>query len=111
MCKVSEYGRTIPDIPVLLIAETKLDDFEKAWGQCSAAMLAAQKLNQMPERPVYGIATNGSSWQFGVLLGRELTVDPNAVALATLDVLNQRIHAVFRAVRAQAVAYTKPVAA
>ena len=111
VCKVSEYGRTIPDIPVLLIAETKLDDFEKAWGQCSAAMLAAQKLNRTPELPVYGIATNGSSWQFGVLDGRVLTVDPNAVALATLDVLNQRIHAVFRAVQAQAVANIRPVAA
>ena len=108
---MSEYGRTIPDIPVLLIAETKLDDFEKAWGQCSAAMLAAQKLNRTPELPVYGIATNGSSWQFGVLDGRVLTVDPNAVALATLDTLTQRIHAVFRAVQAQAIAHIRPVAA
>jgi hypothetical protein len=61
-------------------------------------------LNQAPDVPVYGIATNGGSWQFGVLLGRELTVDPNATSLSTLDVLFQRLHAVFRAVLAQAVA-------
>lgn len=105
VCKVSEYGQTIPDVPYLLVAEAKLDDFERAWGQCSAAMLAAQRLNQAPDVPVYGIATNGSAWQFGVLLGRELTVDPNATALSTLDVLSQRLHAVLRAVRREAAAH------
>ena len=107
ICKVSEYGQTIPDVPVLLVAEAKLDDFERAWGQCSASMLAAQRLNRAPEVPVYGLATNGSSWQFGMLLGRELTVDPNATALSTLDILSQRLHAAMRAVRIQAVAHTR----
>lgn len=110
VCKVSEYGQTIPDTPYLLIAEAKLDDFERAWGQCAAAMLAAQRLNQTPEVPVYGIATNGSEWQFGVLLGRVLTVDPLATALSTLDILCQRMHATFQSVQAQAVAHQVPVA-
>jgi hypothetical protein len=105
ICKVSEYGQTIPDIPYLLIAEAKLDDFERAWGQCSAAMLAAQKLNAVPDLPIYGITTNGNAWQFGVLLGRELTIDPNATALSTLDVVAQRLHAVLRRVRDQALAH------
>jgi hypothetical protein len=107
VCKVSEYGQTIPDIPYLLVAEAKLDDFERAWGQCSAAMLAVQRLNQAPDLPIYGIATNGGSWQFGVLLGRELTVDPNATSLSNLDTLSQRLHAVLRAVRDQAVAHVR----
>ena len=108
VCKVSPFGRLIPDIPYLLVAETKLDDFERAWGQCSAAMLAAQKLNQSPEIPVYGIVTNGSAWQFGILLGRELRTDPAATALSDLDGLSQRLHAVFRAVRNHAVSYARP---
>jgi len=111
VCKVSEYGQTIPEVPYLLVAEAKLDDFERAWGQCAAAMLAAQRLNQTPEVPVYGIATNGSEWQFGVLLGRVLTVDPLATALSNLDTLSQRMHATFRAVQAQAVAHQAPAAA
>ena len=111
VCKVSEYGQTIPDVPYLLVAEAKLDDFERAWGQCSAAMLAAQRLNQTPDVPVYGIATNGSEWQFGVLRGRELTVDPLATALSTLDTLSQRMHAAFRAVQSLAVAHRVPVTA
>ena len=110
VCRISEFGQTIPDIPYLLVMETKLDDFEKAWGQCAAAMLASQRLNQAPDMPVYGITTNGSSWQFGMLLGRELTVDQNATALSTLDVLSQRLHAAFRAALVQASAYVKVVA-
>lgn len=111
VCKVSEFGQTIPDVPYLLIAEAKLDDFERAWGQCAAAMLAAQKLNQAPDLPIYGLATNGTAWQFGLLLGRELTVDPNAVALSSIDQMTQRLHAVFRAVRALAVSHIRTPAA
>ncbi|OWK41705.1 hypothetical protein [Fimbriiglobus ruber] len=107
VCKISEFGQTIPDVPYLLVCETKLDDFEKGWGQCAAAMLAAQRLNQTPEVPVHGIVTNGSAWQFGVLLGHELTVDPIATALSNLDTLSQRLHAVFRAVRARAIAHIR----
>src|SRR5229473_1111820 len=105
MCKVSEFGQTIPDIPYLLVVEAKLDDFERAWGQCSAAMLAAQRLNQTPELPVHGIATNGRAWEFGRLLGRELVIDPLSTALSDLDLLSQRLHAVMRAVEAQAHAH------
>ncbi len=111
VCKVSEYGRTIPDVPYLLIAEAKLDDFERAWGQCSAAMLAAQRLNQAPDLPIYGIATNGNSWQFGVLLGRDFTVDPSVTALYDLDSLSRRLHAVFRQVQREVTAYTQRMAA
>lgn len=111
VCKVSEFGQTIPEAPYLLIAEAKLDDFERAWGQCAAAMLAAQRLNEAPDLPIYGIATNGHAWQVGQLLGRELTVDPNTVALRNLDTLGQQLHAVFRAVRARAVAHVRAPAA
>lgn len=110
ICKVSEYGQTIADTPYLLVAEANLDDFERAWVQCTAAMLAAQKLNGEPELPIYGITTNGKAWQFGVLIGREITVDQNATALSNLDTLAQRLHAVLRLVRDQALAHQKPLA-
>lgn len=104
VCRVTEYGR-IPDVPYLLVVEAKLDDFDKAWGQCLAAMLASQRLNQAPDLPVYGIATNGKSWETGVLLGREFTWDQRGVAVGNMDSLGQTLHAVFRAVNAQAVAH------
>lgn len=73
VCRTSAYGQTIPEVPYLLVVEAKLDDFEKGWGQCLAAMLAAQKLNKAPEQPVYGIATNSKTWEFGILKYNEFT--------------------------------------
>jgi hypothetical protein len=99
VCRPSEYGPTIPEVPYLLVIEAKLDDFERAWGQCLAGMLAAQRLNGTPEQPVYGIATNSKTWEFGVLLGHEFTCDPNPIALHTLDQLRMALHGVFRACR------------
>lgn len=110
VCRVTDYGR-IPDVPYLLVVEAKLDDFDRAWGQCLAAMLAAQKVNGAPDIPVYGMATNGSSWQVGVLRGREFTCDQRAVAVGNMDSLGRTLHAVFRAVLEQAVAYQPPVTA
>jgi hypothetical protein len=107
VCKVTEFGR-IPDVPYLLVMEAKFDDFDKAWGQCVAAMLAAQKLNKTPEMPVYGIATNGKTWEFGVLRYNEFTQQQQPFALADLDSLRQALHAVFRACRDMALAHPVP---
>lgn len=111
VCRRSEYGQTIPEVPCLLIIEAKLDDFEKAWGQCLAAMLAAQKLNGAPDQPVYGIATNSKSWEFGVLRHNEFTCDPNPISLHNLDSLRQALHAVFRACRDMALTHKAPTPA
>ncbi len=111
VCPISEYGPWIPDVPYLLVVEAKLDDFERAWGQCLAAMLAAQKLNGIPAHPVYGIATNSKTWEFGVPNGHEFTYAQHPIALTNLDSLRQAIHAVFRACRDIARArLTAPVA-
>ena len=109
ICRKSKYGQTIPEVPFLLIVEAKLDDFEKAWGQCPAQMLAAKKLNGTPDMPVYGMATNGNAWQFGRLVGRVFAQDPSAIALATLEPLNQQMHAYMRACQALAAQYEQPV--
>ncbi|MBX9627812.1 MAG: hypothetical protein K2X82_28700 [Gemmataceae bacterium] len=110
VCKRSEFGPTYPTTPYLLVVEAKLDDFTRAWGQCLAAMLAAQKLNGLPEQPVYGITTNGNAWQFGVLRGNEFTLDPQAVGLHNLDTVGQMLHAAFRACRDLALAPPAPAA-
>ena len=109
VCKVTEYGR-IPDVPYLLVVEAKLDDFDKAWGQCVAAMRAAQKLNGTPELPVYGITTSGKTWEFGVLRYDEFIQQQEAVAVANLDYLRQALHTVFRACRDMALAHRVPAA-
>ncbi len=110
VCRLSKHGR-LPEVPYLLVAEAKLDDFEKAWGQCLAAMLAAQKLNGTGEIPVYGMASNGRAWEFGVLHRDEFTRQLGGYTVTEPDALAAMLHAVFRACRDQAVAYQPPAAA
>ena len=111
VCSQSEFGPFYPTPPYLIVIEAKLDDFARAWGQCLAAMLAAQHLNGDPNQAVYGIATNGRAWEFGKLLRSTFTQDPWGVSLSNLDTLGQALHAVFRECRDMALAYTTPAPA
>jgi hypothetical protein len=111
VCQRSEFGPFYPEPPFLLVVEAKLDDFERGWGQCLAEMLAAQHLNGVPDQPVFGITTNGRSWEFGVLRGTDFVQQPDPVALFNLDTLGQALHAVFRACRDLALARRSPAPA
>ncbi|MBM3224466.1 MAG: hypothetical protein FJZ47_11785 [Candidatus Tectomicrobia bacterium] len=91
----SPLGALIFDQPCLLVVEAKRDDFSRGWGQCLAAMLAAQKLNAVPEQTVYGITTNGQIWQFGHLYADVFTQDPRAFTLEDIDGLGAVLHFVF----------------
>ena len=63
----SPLGRTIIGKPLVVVIEAKQDDFIGGWGQCLAEMVAAQHYNGQAETPVYGIVTNGETWEFGLL--------------------------------------------
>ncbi|MDM8528805.1 hypothetical protein QUF58_11435 [Anaerolineales bacterium HSG24] len=63
----SPLGLTVMGNPLLIVAEAKEDNFTKGWGQCLAAMVAAQRLNKNDGLTVLGIVTNGQTWQFGRL--------------------------------------------
>lgn len=69
----SELGKTVLGRPLLVIVEAKKNDFEQGWGQCLSALVAAQKMNENNELPVYGIVTDGELWQFGKLIQNEFT--------------------------------------
>lgn len=111
VCRQSEFGPFYPTPPYLLVVEAKLDDFAKAWGQCLAAMLAAQKLNGVPDQPVYGITSNGRTWEFGVLKHNEFTQQQEPAALGDLGDLARSLHTVFRSCRDLARAHTTPAPA
>jgi type 1 glutamine amidotransferase len=66
-CK-GELG-LVPDRPHVLVIEAKKDDFDAGWGQCLAAMLAAQRMNGQPAGVRYGCVSNGDDWSFGKLMG------------------------------------------
>ena len=65
----SELGMTVVGKPLIILVEAKKNDFEQGWGQCLAELVAAQKINDNLDIPVYGIVTDGTLWQFGRLVG------------------------------------------
>ena len=97
----SPLGPLILDQPYLLIVEAKKDDFTRGWGQCLAAMLAAQKLNAGAEQTVYGMTTNGQVWQFGQLHAEVFTLDTRSFTLEDVDSLAASLHFVFTQCREQ----------
>ncbi|MEA5518041.1 hypothetical protein [Limnoraphis robusta] len=67
LAKRSELGKVVFDQPYLLLVEAKQDKFDEGWGQCLAEMIAAQRLNTTDKMTVFGIVSNGKTWQFGKL--------------------------------------------
>jgi hypothetical protein len=99
----SPLGPLIPDQPYLLVVEAKKDDFTRGWGQCLAAMLAAQKVNNLKEQTVYGITTNGRVWECGRLGGDEFVQDPRAFSFEDVDALFAALHFLMSQCREQVV--------
>lgn len=93
----SELGKTVVGRPLILLVEAKKNDFEQGWGQCLAELIAAQKINDNPAFPVYGIVTDGVLWQFGRLIGDTFTQNRTDFALANLPTLFGAVGAVFKA--------------
>ncbi|KAF3890568.1 MULTISPECIES: hypothetical protein [Nostocales] len=67
VARKSPLGKVVFDKPYFILVEAKQDNFEAAWAQCLAEMIAAQKLNGDMQIIIYGIASNGDRWQFGKL--------------------------------------------
>jgi hypothetical protein len=101
LARKSALGRWVMELPYLIVVEAKRDDFLRGWAQCLAAMLAAQKLNKLPELTLYGITTNGLLWEFGKLEGATFTRDTRSFALMYLDELCGAVHFVFEQCRSQ----------
>lgn len=72
---VSKTGVSFTN-PIVCIAEVKRENFEEGWTQALCEMIAAQRLNNNPQKTIYGIATSGKFWQFGKLIDKQLIVDP-----------------------------------
>jgi hypothetical protein len=68
-------GRRSPKIPYFCFNEYKREEESKGEpiGQCLAAMLVAQALNNN-EKPIYGVVVKGEKWQFIVLQNKEYAI-------------------------------------
>jgi hypothetical protein len=99
--KRSPLGRVL-DQPYVLFVEAKRDDFDAAWAQCLAGMLAAQKMNQRPEQEILGSVSSGELWFFGKLQGATLLQDPRSFTLTHLDDLFAALNYVLQQAKEQA---------
>lgn len=100
----SELGKTFLEMPLVIIAEAKKNDFEQGWGQCLAELIAAQKLNRNMRLVVYGIVTDGKLWEFGKLQGNVFTKNIESYTVDYLAKLFGALNAIF-----QAAAVSSPV--
>ncbi len=90
--KKSSLGKTVLETPIVIVVEAKKNDFEQGWGQCLAELVASQKLNDNVDLPVYGIVTDGKTWEFGLLNHkifmkniRSFTIDDLSLLFGALD--------------------------
>lgn len=93
----SPLGKIILDQPCLLIVEAKQDNFDEGWGQCLAAMLAAQGLNENKEQVLYGIVSNGEIWEFAQLQRSQFIKNKRVYLFQDLDQLYGALDTVFQA--------------
>ena len=93
----SELGKLVVGTPLIMLVEAKKNDFEIGWGQCLAELVAAQKINENMEHPVYGIVSDGTLWQIGHLVGETFTRNRTSFSVDNLPVLFGAIDSVFRA--------------
>jgi hypothetical protein len=68
-------------MPLVCVAEAKIDDFMGAWGQALAEMVACEKL--FPKLIIYGWATNGTSWEFAKLENNVFVQDEISYSLSS----------------------------
>jgi hypothetical protein len=106
--KRSPLGRVL-DQPYVLFVEAKSDDFDAAWAQCLAAMLAAQQMNKQPDPVIYGSASSGEFWFFAKLQGKTLFQDPRSYTLTHLEDLFAALNYVFQQAKQEALSATTGV--
>ncbi len=95
----SPLGKSVFTKPLVAMVEAKKNDFDYGWGQCLAELVAAQKINRDETFPVYGIVTDGESWQFGKL-EKDLFIQ-NLLSYPTGDLphLFGALHFLFRTIQ------------
>ena len=95
----SELGMTVVGTPLVVLVEAKKNDFEQGWGQCLAELVAAQRINDDSDFPVYGIVTDGKLWEFGQLVGDTFIQNRTNFTIDNLPILFGAMNSVFKAIQ------------
>jgi len=110
LARRSPLGKVVFDKPYLLLVEAKQDNFEAAWAQCLSEMIAAQRLNEAAPIDVFGIASNGASWQFGRLSQDCFTRNITFYSIQELEALFGAVNYLFQQCELQLQAYVSAAA-
>ena len=95
----SELGITVVGTPLVILVEAKKHDFEQSWGQCLAELVAAQKINDDSDFPVYGVVTDGKLWEFGQLVGDTFIQNRTNFTIDNLPILFGAMNSVFKSLQ------------
>lgn len=101
LAKRSPLGKVVFDKPYFILVEAKQDNFETGWAQCLAEMIAAQGLNGEYQIVIYGIVSNGATWQFGKLESDIFTRNITPYTIYELDKLFAIVNFVFQQCESQ----------
>lgn len=94
IAKRSSLGKVVFDKPYFILVEAKQDDFEGGWAQCLAEMIAAQRLNG-DNITLFGIVSNGATWEFGKLEADRFTRNITPCTIYELDKLFTAVNYIF----------------
>jgi hypothetical protein len=92
----TKYGKAVMGAPILITVEAKKDNFQEGWGQCAAAMIAAQKINTQPDLIIYGIVSNGDKWEFAYLENKTITKNVTGYSIFELNKLYQALYFILK---------------
>ena len=96
LAKRSPLGKFVFGKPYFLLVEAKQDKFDEGWAQCLAEMVAAQRLNDELKITIFGIVSNGATWQFGKLEGQVFTQNVTPYTIYELDKLFAAVNYIFQ---------------
>ena len=110
LARRSPLGKVVFDKPYLLIVEAKQDNFDWGWGQCLAEMVAADRLHEGIPITIFGIVSNGITWEFGKLTRQNFTHHPAPYSIFDLEQLFTVVNYIFQQCETQLAAYLESAA-
>jgi hypothetical protein len=101
LSKRSPLGKVVFDQPYFIIIEAKQDNFETGTAQCLAEMIAAQRLNEESKIIIFGIVSNGVTWQFSKLMDNNFIRNITPCNIYDLDKLFAVVNFIFQQCESQ----------
>jgi hypothetical protein len=111
LARRSPFGKVVFDKPYLLLVEAKQDNFDWGWGQCLAEMVAAHRLHGEFPIAIFGIVSNGITWEFGKLEDTCFTHNPEPLSIFDLEKLFGAVNYIFQQCEMQLATYLDSAAA